>query len=429
MFKLMIADDSPHILEDLSETIDWEDFDFDLIGTYPDGNELLTAAKEVIPDLVITDISMPQMDGLQLSASLYQLNPSIKIVFISEYSEFEYAKKALNLHIFDYLVKPIQQEQLTDVMSKVLQQLQKEQQQRFDQLATQSQQEFFRKTALSHYVSRLLFHAGNDIMIREEFARLGLLLPDFLQLYVICYTLNHSLDSQNPEISYNYFQSLFADDLVESQIVPITLESHSGVFILIVYDRNISVSDQLARLCVDVESQMKLCITMGYSDSSNNFSDLPRLFGQAQTAIKHIQDTAINVPILSYRDIHVEADPLQQNNQTSPEKSTYSKNIKAMRDFIEKNYMDPITTTDVTHSVFLSPSHGNVCFSNECGITIYGYILQCRMEKAMELLKNTNEQVTRIAELVGYSGKTGFYLAFKRYTGISPIDYRMRYGE
>lgn len=427
MFKLMISDDSPYILQDLSESIDWEDFDFDLIGAYQDGRELLDAAKNAAPDLVITDISMPQMDGMQLSAHLYQLNPEIKIIFISEHSEFEYAKKALNLHIFDYLVKPIQQEQLTDVMGKVLHRLQKEQRQQFEQLAALSQQDYYRKTALSHYASRLLFHADNELQIREEFVRLGLQLPDFFHLYVVCYTLNHRLNSQNPENSYSYFQSLLADDLVESQIIPMTLENHHGIFLLIVHDRNISVPDQLARLCVDVESQMKLCITMGYSDYSTNFSDLPQLYEQAQTAIRHLKEAAISVPIISYKDIHAETDnEIPADDNKVPTGNSYSKNIKAMRTFIEKNYMEPITTNDVAHSVYLSPSYANLCFNNECGITIFGYIAQYRMEKAKDFLKNTDEQVTRIAELVGYSGKTSFYLAFRRYTGISPTEYRMQ---
>ena len=73
MFKLMIADDNPHTLLRLSESIDWETFDFCLTGTYPNGQALLEEAGENLPDLVITDISMPLMDGFELTSKLFSL--------------------------------------------------------------------------------------------------------------------------------------------------------------------------------------------------------------------------------------------------------------------------------------------------------------------------------------------------------------------
>ena len=86
MFKLMIADDNPHTLLGLSEDTDWEDFDFTLTGAFQNGKDLLIAAMQDMPDLVITDISMPQMDGITLTGELYRLKPDIKIVFISKIS-------------------------------------------------------------------------------------------------------------------------------------------------------------------------------------------------------------------------------------------------------------------------------------------------------------------------------------------------------
>ena len=106
MFKLMIADDNPHTLSGLSEDTDWEDFDFTLTGAFRNGKDLLNAAILDMPDLVITDISMPQMDGITLTEELYRQKPDLKIVFISSYSEFDYAKSALKLHIFDYILNP-----------------------------------------------------------------------------------------------------------------------------------------------------------------------------------------------------------------------------------------------------------------------------------------------------------------------------------
>ena len=426
MFKLMIADDSPYVLQTLMENTDWENFDFDLIGAYRDGKTLLEAARTTMPDLVITDISMPGMDGIQLSSQLYQLYPNIKIIFISEHSEFEYVKKALNLHIFDYILKPICTEQLTEVMKKVLLQLQKEQRQQFEQQAARSQQDCFRKAALLHYASRLLFRTDSEVQVRREFEKLGILLPEHFHLYLVCYALSQSLSTCKLANPHSYFQSLLEDDLVESQIIPLTMEDQQGMFLLIMHSQNIPVPDRLSRLCVDVESQMDLCITMGYSDPATDFSSLPKLHDQAGTLQKHLGSTLLNVPIISYRDINMETDTSCKEKSNTAPGNPHSKNVAAMVAFIEKHYMNPITVHDVARSVFLSPSHANLCFNNECGMTIFGYTTHYRMEKAKELLRDTDEKVTRIAELVGYGGKTSFYLAFKRYIGISPTDYRLQ---
>lgn len=112
MFKIMIVDDSPHIAHYLSNLIDWEDYDCILTGIYTNPRSLLADAAKDIPDAVFSDIAMPSMNGLELTEKLYALNPSLKIILISGYSEFSYAKRALELHVFDYLLKPVQLAQL-----------------------------------------------------------------------------------------------------------------------------------------------------------------------------------------------------------------------------------------------------------------------------------------------------------------------------
>lgn len=417
MFQLMIADDNPYILQELCQDTDWEDFDFELTGAYRDGKTLLNAAREAMPDLVITDISMPIMDGMELSASLHRLNPDLKIIFISEHSEFEYAKRALNLQILDYLVKPIRQEQLGEVMNHVLGLLQQEQCQRFEQMKLWSQQDFYRRSALSHYASRLLFHADPEQQIREEFVRLGFPPGGFRRFYVVCYHLN----SPTP---CSYLESILETSASGARILSMDSRASHGVFLLLASHETISVSNLLSQLCIDVEAGLGLSITIGYSNPSTCFSELPSLYTQAKAALSSIAGTT--VPLASYRDTHAESDPSADLTSGPAVSGTYSKNVAAMRAFVKKNYMEQITTSDVAQSVYLSPSYANLCFHNECGITIFAYITQYRIQRAKELLRDTEEHVTRIAELVGYSGKTSFYLAFKRSTGISPSEYRRK---
>ncbi len=425
MFKLMIADDNPHTLKNLSEGTDWEDFDFHLTGTFLNGVALLEAAKQDMPDLVITDISMPQMDGITLTTQLYQLKPDIKIVFISSYSEFDYARSALKLHIFDYILKPIQLDQLQDVMSRLLEKLRQEQLAYFESLQARSQKDHYQKIALSHYASRLLFQAKDEAKIQAELAQLGIYFNSQYSVCVVCFSLDNPLNPDDQLKSSHYFRSILDSAFEEVQglqLIPAMLEDKQGVFLLLTEDSELSLFDLLARLGVDIEVKMNLRITMGYSNSSVCLTEIPLLYKQAQSALQNLLESDAGIPIASYGDVHVTSSSSGSDGSTH----TNSKAIAAMRTFIEKHYMEPITTNDVAGSVYLSPNYANRCFVAECGITIFAYIVQYRLEKSKEFLRETDEHITRIAEYVGYSSKTSFYLAFKRHTGISPTEYRQQ---
>ncbi len=425
MFRLMIADDNPHILQELSEITDWENFGFELVGTFANGKDLLDAAKENPPELVITDISMPVMDGIQLAAELNDLKANIKIVFISSYSEFDYARTALKLHIFDYILKPVRLNQLLDITGRVLDELRQEQLQRFEQQKTLSQQEYYRKAALSHYVSTLLFYADDESHIREELSQLGLSVCPATSLAISCFTLDAPLDTRNKLQAYNYLQSILAYDLNDTQIIPVLTGNHQSAFLLLYRQQALSVSDVLAKVCVDVEAKTGLHITMGYSALSENFTDLPLLYKQAQEVLEHLTQKETTAPIASYSDLFMSPSPEELRDNALP--AEYSEIVAVMRTYIEENYMRPLTTNDVALQVFLSPTYANHCFTTECGTTIFGYITQYRMDKAKILLTESEENIARIAELVGYSSKTSFYLAFKRYTGLAPTAYRIKH--
>lgn len=427
MFKLMIADDNPHTLQGLSEIIDWETFDFDLVGTFSNGLELLEAARANMPDLVLADIAMPVMNGFELSAQLSALKPDIKIVFVSSYNEFSYARTALKLGVYDYILKPIKTDQLLDIMNRVLSQLRQEQIKHFEQQKLKDQHDYYRRVALSHYISRLFFQAQNEQSIVAELEHLGISVPTITGIQVVCYSTNVTLDSDNPLHSFDYLKSLLENELEEAEIIPAVFPDDQGAFLLITHTQVRPVSDMLSQLSVDIEAKMDLHITMGYSMSSRNFTDLPMLYQQAQSALWNLQNGPITAPIASFSDIHVDYDA-EPATESAPAGSTatYNANVAAMRTFIEEHYMESITSDDVTKSVYLSSSYANRCFLAECGTTIFGYISHCRLEKAKQLLRDTDMHITRIAESVGYSAKTSFYLAFKRHMGISPTEYRQQ---
>ncbi|UJF32488.1 response regulator transcription factor [Paenibacillus hexagrammi] len=120
MYSVLLVDDEPRAIEGLELLIDWESLGFRICGTCSDGLEALELAKELGPDLIITDIRMPVMDGLELiAAARDQLDGQVRFIILSAYSEFDYAKRAMQHGIKHYILKPIMEEEVTDLLAQV----------------------------------------------------------------------------------------------------------------------------------------------------------------------------------------------------------------------------------------------------------------------------------------------------------------------
>jgi two-component system response regulator YesN len=112
MIKLMLVDDEPLIRKGIRTTIDWERYDVDIVGEASNGKEALEKALQLQPHIVLTDIRMPIMDGLELSDQLHKQLPDTTVIIISGYEEFAYARQAIRLGVHDYLLKPVGAEEL-----------------------------------------------------------------------------------------------------------------------------------------------------------------------------------------------------------------------------------------------------------------------------------------------------------------------------
>lgn len=115
MFKLLIADDEEIIRKRLVMKIEWNSLGFEVIGEASNGLELLELIKRLKPDVVLTDIRMPLMDGIELVEKVKEENIDTEIIVLSGFAEFEYAQKMLRLGVKDYILKPIDKEQIYKV--------------------------------------------------------------------------------------------------------------------------------------------------------------------------------------------------------------------------------------------------------------------------------------------------------------------------
>ena len=116
LLDLVIVDDEPILLKGLLKTYDWEQMGFQVVGTALSGEQAMDVIREKKPDVVLTDIRMKQMTGLQMMDTIRQTGQECLFVVLSAYRDFEYAKEACDLGAFAYLLKPIEDEKLQETM-------------------------------------------------------------------------------------------------------------------------------------------------------------------------------------------------------------------------------------------------------------------------------------------------------------------------
>lgn len=126
MYKLLVVDDESMVRKSILDKLDWKNYQIEIVGEACDGREAYDLVQSQKPDILLTDIRMPHVDGLELSSKVRDEFPNLKIIIISGYSDFAYAKTALELDITDYILKPIKDKDLTQVIRKVISELNKE---------------------------------------------------------------------------------------------------------------------------------------------------------------------------------------------------------------------------------------------------------------------------------------------------------------
>lgn len=119
MWKVLAADDEPYLLEGIRDMIPWEELGYELVATKRNGQEILESIPQVCPELVILDIRMPVMGGIEAAKVISERWPDIVIVFMTAYSEFQYAKKAIEYGVRSYVVKNNVLEELPVVLKKM----------------------------------------------------------------------------------------------------------------------------------------------------------------------------------------------------------------------------------------------------------------------------------------------------------------------
>lgn len=196
MLKVFLVEDESIVREGLKKNIPWQEYGYQFTGEASDGEIALPMIRKIRPDVLITDIKMPFMDGLALSQIVTQEIPEIKIVIISGYDEFEYAQQAIRVGVEQYLLKPITKGTLRKVLCKIREKIETEKEQKSYLETFQNEMKEYENYARRSFLEKVFSGVFSVQQIYEEAAKIS------LNLDGPCYNLillNLQVKRQNPE--------------------------------------------------------------------------------------------------------------------------------------------------------------------------------------------------------------------------------------
>lgn len=273
LYRVLLADDEAHIREGISHTVDWASLGFELVGEASNGEEAHELARDLHPDVVLTDVQMPFMTGLELCKHLAFELPATKFIVFSGFDDFEYAKKAIQLQVFEYILKPIDSAELISTLKKLKIQLDSERAERQNLERLESLYNDSLPILRKIFLSRLLDGLANPARLEEETRsyNLDLTAPNWQVALIHLDDISHQHELKALSVC-----TLFEDQFHLSDAVSYTFLYQNLVAVMVGYTSEphpLTFIDELNRVRRLARAYSHVELTIGIGEVLN----LPRL--------------------------------------------------------------------------------------------------------------------------------------------------------
>ncbi|MCI8648963.1 MAG: response regulator [Anaerotruncus sp.] len=277
-YKVIIVDDEAEIRDGIRCKIDWAGNGFELVSSAENGQEALELSEQLHPDVVLTDIKMPFMDGLTLAKHLAERMPATKLVLFSGFDDFEYAQKAIQLNVVQYILKPIDAAELTEVLQRLKTQLDTEFAEKRDIEALRAHYQSSLPLLREQFYCRLIDGRMSSQRIREQAALYEIDLSGSWWTVVLLH-----IDAGNAD-------SAFAQ---ESELIPLSVKQladegirhccqrsliyNDYVAIIASFDEQsqvLTLIDDLNHVCTQARRFLNLALTAGVGAPCSDLSSL-----------------------------------------------------------------------------------------------------------------------------------------------------------
>lgn len=508
MFRLMIADDEDEERRGIRFLLDKFGFEFE-IAEAADGAEALKALEEFSADILLTDVKMPFVDGLELAAEVREQYPAVQIIFFSGYDDFEYVKQALSLQAVDYILKPVNPSEFQKIFRLVLERLANVQEQAASRsLARQHRIALTRNYVLARLLNQVPYENisleygeeqlaflkeythlllvefeedvfGNAIPEPKLFAeKLGELLScgfDFLDLtpsqgvfllkqfscddehlkelaqcmYLICekefrqhcclavgraISCVQDISAVYCETEASLEERFFYQDV---HVYPISGETRREAIaggndaqLLKIIEKDVSCHDFYS-LKRDMGALLELCRNNGFQSyiytrfvCANLLQVLVQELPGGREQLAGLVEQIYSCSSFSGLEKVLWSVETKLEEKLCQSEDVSGRTIAMVEKYIREHYDEPLSLDMLAEKVYLTPHYLSSMFVREKGTGINKYIKKVRMERARELLRDTNMKISDICVRVGYANLSYFCRCFRNEFGVTPEQYR-----
>lgn len=525
MYKVLLVDDELFILEGLESILNWKDYNLEVVGKASNGFDAFLMLENTTVDIIITDITMPKMNGLELISQAKALNPDIKFIILSGYDDFNYIKEGMKLGIENYLLKPINIDELISTLTSTV-----------EKIESSLNSEIYLKNNLNILRDNVLYRwVTNNIDSTELIERCELVNIDISFKYYTVSTIKLFFPFDENDTTHNNEKAKIISDAYKLSSKVLSNSAHFIIFcdldgnILLIHSYN-SLEESttcLNPLLKELQDKIKnhlnldVFITVGSvensytnlyksyhnskkiqdylliipkdriirydevqrvydkkrnetlnlehfsklllaKDKKSTFAFIDSAFEQIQSyqnvTPSDIQNYAIDMILTinkHYKELHLDNEFLNNDytslfydllklnsieklkdhikNESyklitnfSNEDTKMSPIIKQILNYINTDYSKDLSLKTLSNKYNINSTYLGQLFQKETNELFSDYVNKIRIEKAKELLLNTNLKTSEISNMVGYSDTNYFYKKFKLYCGISPTELRNR---
>lgn len=411
--KVLIVDDEKRIVEYLKYILDWKSLGFHKVEGFYSSKGALQYIIDHEPEILITDIRMPELSGLDLAKIIKENELKTKVVILSGYNDFDYAQKAIRLEIADYLLKPVSSKELLPVINRIVEDVEKNE--NYHYLKNEDSNYFFIEGLATVSNKHEYFYESDyhKIIWSEE------ILPRFTKLKFFNKYLT-ILPADYPDIiSTNLSDKLTKKNLQE---IFYTAQKTTNTF-----EEDYLFPIELIKYVKEEKWQLVLN-TIDSLDSKlvNNCwfqIDLLQVFSEKfPDLLKNIELSEMLEKKLIVNFVSEYIKELMKNENTK--KDMNQKMVDKMVSYMKVNYREEITLDDLSKIVFMHPVTVSRLFKATTGSNISAFLSKIRLEEAARLLEHSNLLVGDIGNLVGYHKAQYFIKLFKQQYGVTPQKYR-----
>lgn len=391
--KVMLVDDDLLVRLGIKSLIDWERHDFEFIGDASDGEKALELMGDRVPDILLTDIVMPRMNGLELIEAVKSRYPETVIIVLSSHNEFEYVRQAMKLGVEDYMLKTsLKPPELLNLLEEASSKVVRLKAQRAGEAGLTTPKQRSRASLAGKLQAELATDRVHDDAVVESNG--PELRPDS---YLLVLKVRHLQDGRHEPTTVQLLKHLVVTEWEDAlECDPVSVGNRELVALLRGTEERPLSPEAIANGLMTASKQLLgISLRAETHGPAGSWSEVRRLYAKA---IATMPEPAVREPS---RD-----------------------DIRKLLEYLHDNFGQELSLKEAADMVNMSESYLSTLFKRETGKGFTDWINGLRIDMAARLLVDTDMPSFAIAERVGYENVNYFGRIFKKIKGVSPQAYR-----